>query len=212
MDEMLKISGCVNDNASQLRLVYDRISINIRAVESLGVSSSQYGSLLIPVIMSKLPPEIRIHDQVAKNTAREVWEMSDLLEVIRQEVEAREISDGVKTNVNLEKRTGKQNGNRPTSSTLLSHDGTRPPSRVNQIKCVYCGGVHSSASCESVSDPQSRFGILKKDRRCFVWLRRDHQSGSCDKNCRRCHGNHHQSICRQSISKQHDSSAPNKNS
>ena len=64
-------------------------------------SSSQYGSLLIPVMMSKLPPEIRI--QVARNTAREVWEMSDLLEVIRQEVEAREISDGVKTNVNLEK-------------------------------------------------------------------------------------------------------------
>lgn len=94
MDEMLKIPGCVNDNASQLRLVYDRISINIRGLESLGVSSSQYGSLLIPVLMSKLPSEIRI--QVARNTACEVWEMSDLLEVIRQEVEACEISDGVK--------------------------------------------------------------------------------------------------------------------
>ena len=208
MDEMLKIPGCVNDNASQLRHVYDRISINIRGLESLGVSSSQYGSLLIPVIMSKLPPEIRI--QVARNTAREVWEMSDLLEVIRQEVEAREISDGVKTNVNLEKP--KPNGNRPTSSTLLSHDGTRPPPRVNQVKCVYCGGLHYSASCESVSDPQSRIEILKRDRRCFVCLRRDHQSGSCSKNCRRCHGNHHQSICRQSISKQHDPSAPNRNS
>ena len=112
MDEMLRIPGCVNDNASQLRLDYDRISINIRGLKSLGVSSRQYGSLLIPVIMSKLPPENRI--QVARNTAREVWEMSDLLEVIRQEVEALEISDGViiKTNVNLEKP--KPNGNRPT--------------------------------------------------------------------------------------------------
>ena len=54
MDEMLKIPGCVNDNPSQLRLVYDRISINIRGLESLGVSSSQYRSLLIPVIMSKI--------------------------------------------------------------------------------------------------------------------------------------------------------------
>lgn len=136
--------------------------------------------------------------------------MSDLLEVIRQEVEAREISDGVKTNVNLEKP--KPNGNRPTSSTLLSHDGKRPSPRVNQVKCVYCGGIHYSASCESVSDPQSRFEILKRDRKCFVCLRRDHQSGSCGKNCRRCHGNHHQSICWQSISKQHDPSAPNRNS
>ena len=80
LDEMLKIPGCVNNNASQLRLIYDRISINICGLESLGISSSQYGSLLITVIMSKLPPEIRI--QVTRNTAREVWEMSDLLEVI----------------------------------------------------------------------------------------------------------------------------------
>ena len=50
--------------------------------------------------MSKLPQEIR--NQVARNTAREVWKMSELLEVIRQEVEARQISEGVKTNVNLE--------------------------------------------------------------------------------------------------------------
>ena len=40
MDEMLKIPGCANDNASQLRAVYDRISINIRGLESLGVSSN----------------------------------------------------------------------------------------------------------------------------------------------------------------------------
>ena len=60
MDEMLKIPECVNDNAPQLRLVYDKISANIRGLESLGVSSNQYGSLLIPVIMSKLPHEIRV--------------------------------------------------------------------------------------------------------------------------------------------------------
>ena len=101
MDEMLGVPGCVNDNASQLRLVYDKISVNIRGLESLVVSSNQYGSLLIPVIMSKLPHEIRV--QVARNTAREVWDMPELLEVIQQEVEAREISEGVKTNVNLEK-------------------------------------------------------------------------------------------------------------
>ena len=60
MDEMLKIPECVNDNAPQLRLVDDKISANIRGLESLGVSSNQYGSLLIPVIMSKLPHEIRV--------------------------------------------------------------------------------------------------------------------------------------------------------
>ena len=46
MDEVLKISGYTSDKASQLRFVYDKISINVRGLESLGVSSSQYGSLL----------------------------------------------------------------------------------------------------------------------------------------------------------------------
>lgn len=32
--ETLKISGCVNDDAAQLRLVYDKIGINVRCLES----------------------------------------------------------------------------------------------------------------------------------------------------------------------------------
>ena len=44
--------------------------------------------------MSKMPPEIRT--QIAPNTAHKVWEMSELLEVIQQEVEAWKITDGVK--------------------------------------------------------------------------------------------------------------------
>ena len=126
MDKILKIPVCVNENTAQLRLVYDKISINIRGLDSLGVSSSQYGSLLIPVIMSKLPPEIRM--QVARSTVHEVWEVSDLLKVIRQEVEAREISDGVKANVHLEKN--KETLMRgPTNSTLFSHDGSETPQK-----------------------------------------------------------------------------------
>ena len=38
--------------------------------------------------MSKLPQDVRL--QIARNTAQDVWEMSELLGVIRKEVEARE--------------------------------------------------------------------------------------------------------------------------
>ena len=74
-------------------------------------------------------------------------------------------------------------------------------------------GGHISASCESVTDPRARFEILKRDGRCFVCLSLDHKSTSCEKNCRRCNGNHHQSICRRKMHRksQHDLSA-NKNS
>jgi len=80
MDILLKIPLCSSDKASQLRFVYNTISTSVRGLESLGVNSSQYGGLLNPVIMSKLPQEVRV--QVARNTAQNVWEISDLLEII----------------------------------------------------------------------------------------------------------------------------------
>ena len=161
--------------------------------------------------MSKLPREIRV--QVARNTAREVWDMSELLEVIRQEAEAREIGEGVKTNVNLEKVNPKLQRT-PTGNALLSQDGTQTsPLKEIQVKCAYCKGGHVSPSCESVTDPRARFEILKRDGRCFVCLSLDHQSTSCEKNCRRCNGNHHQSICRrQTYHKSQLDSSANTNS
>ena len=48
MDELPKIPGCTSDKAPQFRFVYDKINVNVRGLEYLGVSSSQYGSLLIP--------------------------------------------------------------------------------------------------------------------------------------------------------------------
>ncbi len=39
-------------------------------ISSLGVNSKQYGSLLIPVIMAKLPQEVRV--QIASETTKEI--------------------------------------------------------------------------------------------------------------------------------------------
>ena len=93
--------------------------------------------------MSKLPHEIRVL-KVARNTAREVWDISELLEVIRQDVEAREISEGVKTNVNLEKVNPKPQRT-PTANALLLQDGRQTsPLKGIQVKCAYCKGGHFS--------------------------------------------------------------------
>jgi len=54
MDAFLKIQGC-GDRPTSLRFVYDRINVHVHGLH-LGVGSDQYGSLLIPVVMSKMPP------------------------------------------------------------------------------------------------------------------------------------------------------------
>ena len=43
MDELLKISSCSMDKPSQLRYLYDKLSVNIRGLEALGVKSDHHG-------------------------------------------------------------------------------------------------------------------------------------------------------------------------
>ena len=96
MDDFLKIQPCSDDKTSHLRVVYDEIHINVRGLESIGVTVDQYGSFLIPVIMSKLPADVCL--QVARATAKKEWEIKELSYMIKAEVEAREISDTIKIN------------------------------------------------------------------------------------------------------------------
>ena len=77
MDQLLKIPTCAGDKASQIRAVYDKISVHVRGLEALGIRAEQYGSFLIPIIMSKLPSEIR--QQVARVSTQEVWNIEELL-------------------------------------------------------------------------------------------------------------------------------------
>ncbi len=107
MDELLKIQPCNGEKSSQLRYTYNKVSANVRGLEALGVHSEQYGSLLIP-IMSKLPSDV--HLQVARTTQKDEWEIKDLLEIIRNEVEARELSEHVKTNNEVKKVQNPNNG------------------------------------------------------------------------------------------------------
>ncbi|XP_078364115.1 uncharacterized protein LOC144648427 [Oculina patagonica] len=196
MDQLLKVSPCSNDRPASLRYVYDQICVHSRGLASLGVTSDQYGSLLIPVIMSKLPPEIRL--QIARNSKDSVWKIEELLNVIKVEVEAREASEMTmaKTSEGGKSqspgRDSKFRNQTPTANSLVSQQGGS-----FKIKCAYCRNEHYSASCGVVRDTAQRRSILERDKRCFNCLRFDHETKECTnpKKCRHCQQRHHQSIC-----------------
>ena len=124
---------------------------NHRECQKPRISSSQYGSLLIQIIMSKLRSEIRI--QIARNTTAEVWEIDHLLGVILKEVKAREISEDVQTETNNRKQDIR---NQSTAANLFVRDETNE----SKLKCVYCGELHFSGSFGRVKDLKSRKNIL----------------------------------------------------
>ena len=197
MDEILKIPSATGDRTAPLRFMYDKVSVHVRGLSSLGVSADQYGSLLIPIIMSKLPSEIRL--QIARRSSNKVWDMEELLDTIKIEIEAREVSEGSSiTNLNAKANTGNSpQRTKPTASTLVASE--QKSKNSFQIRCAFCDGHHYSASCSNVTNIDARREKLKESGRCYSCLRKGHQSKNCtsQKKCRRCQGSHHQSICNQ---------------
>ena len=144
MEGLMKVANCVNDRPSSLRVVFDKIMVHIRGLEALDVTSEQYGSFLIPVIMAKLPNDIRL--RIARETGKEVWKIDNVLKIIKQEVEAREVSEGAA--ISNSKTTPVPPRVPPTvSSFMASH---------YKPQCVFCGGDHFSASCMKVTEIKDR--------------------------------------------------------
>ena len=162
MYELIKITPCHNvDRPTSLRYVFDQLSVHTRGQASLGASPEQYGSMLIPIIMSKLPNKIRLH--VARNSTDELWKIEDLLLTIKKEVKARETSEQVKTSENDRKpSTGKPPIPNATRCIAKQNSGKNIP------RCVYCHELHYSASCEKVQNLVQRKEILMKERRTLI--------------------------------------------
>ena len=193
MEELLKLPCCNGDRLAQLRAVYDKISVNVRGLEAIRVTADQYRSFLIPVIMGKLPSDVRL--QIAKATTREEWDVEELLQVIKQEVEAREISEDMKIHKTKNIDSNKRNFT-PTASALVVRDGHFSG---NKKCCVYCKGDHYSASCERVNSSVNCREVLMKEGCCFLCLSSGHRANQCNstQRCRKCSRRHHQSICEQ---------------
>ena len=105
---------------------------------------------------------------------------------------AKRVGDRVKVNPN-NRKPPPFSPRLPAASSLTAQEG-----RGNRsIQCAYCQEYHFSASCDRVIDIIERKEILRRDRRCFMCLGKNHRSAQCDPNkkCLRCRGGHHQSIC-----------------
>ena len=68
----------------------DKLEGSVRNLKSLKVDPSSYGILLVPLINEKLPTEMRL--LVARKFGNELWDLSEMLRVLKHEMEAKEQS------------------------------------------------------------------------------------------------------------------------
>ena len=172
------------NNLTGLRRPYDKIESNVRGLKSLEVAPESYGSLLSSVLLNKLPQELRLI--ISRKGGDDSWSLDPLMKELEGQLEARERAASHSVGPT---QPGKQPRDQPTATALLS--GASKPC------CSYCQQPHSSTTCTSVMDSDSRKQILRSSGRCFICLRRGHISKDCRSKfkCPKCGGRHHLSIC-----------------
>ena len=190
MDNLLKLPvvSSVSD-VKGIRQLYDKTEIHIRGLQALGVNAQQYGSLLVPVLLSKVPQELKLI--ISRKFDTGDWSLDELLKVFKTEVEARERCNSMATTPSATPERKHPPKLPPvTADTLLTAEGQR-------ITCTFCKKGHRSIDCVVVANVSERKEILKKQGRCFICLKRSHIAKDCDskRGCLHCGQRHHPSVC-----------------
>ncbi|CAB3979174.1 PREDICTED: uncharacterized protein LOC107346460, partial [Paramuricea clavata] len=199
MDALLKLEGTTcNTDVNKIRRVYDSIEVHVRGLKTLGVESEQYGTLLVPIILSKVPEDLRLI--LSRQISTENWKLDETLKHLRTELEARErcASSTIKETSKQSSKDGsspKGDGERSKGSYLSA---AAPQAQGIKVSCTYCRKAHASFKCDVITNVQARKELLKKEGRCYVCLRKSHLAKDCNgKSCFKCNKRHHPSISEQ---------------
>ena len=192
MDALLKIAVARND-VKKLRSLYDACEGYIHGLESLDVYPESYGDLLIPIVMKKLPEEVRrimlrSHDETT-------WTLADLRKQLQHEVETREKSSLGQSDKEVSAPNPPFNSKFPTAGALFSGALGGENSKND---CTFCDEPHPSDSCKIVPAVDQRLEFLRNQKRCFRCFKKGHMSKSyySKKRCSRCNGKHHSALCK----------------
>jgi hypothetical protein len=191
MDSLLKIPPVTDANDKRMRPLYDQIEVNVRSLQALGVSAEMYGSLLIPVLMEKIPNEFQLI--ISRQMKSDTWDITKLLDIFKEELEAREKTRGAGGSTEKPGPKGGRYKDPPTTAAALyANDAT-------QAACYLCDQPgHRSYKCTIVTDPEKCKGILKKKGRCFLCLKSGHIVRNCpsEMKCMKCGAKHHSIVCK----------------
>eukprot|EP00794_Sanderia_malayensis_P002587 gene2587-biopygen2120 len=198
-DALLRITPLTSSkNIRDIRELYDKVEVHVRVLQSLDVPTSSYGSLLVPVLLSKIPEDVRL--LIGREIKDDKWELGRLLNSLRYEVENSETCLGIKAALptkyeSFESKPANIYWNKsslPTAATLFTESKeTFTPSHT------YCRESHSSRHSQVITDKKTRRQILRKQGRCFVCLRKNHIAKNCPSSgkCFNRNGRHNISIC-----------------
>ncbi len=175
-----------NNNITSLRTLCDVIENHVRGLAALGQSTESYGALLVPMVLGKLPADVR------KNLAREhsnlEWTLDQLRDSIVKEIRVIEAGASV---------SPPQSEDHYRSTASFHTGAMSRPEQRKPPRCAFCKGSHPATQCDAIPDQSKRMDIVKREKLCFNCLGH-HRVSQCQSKgrCKRCKERHHTSLCR----------------
>ena len=151
-----------SNDISGLGKMYDQIEVCVRNLKALNIDIATYGAILVPFLNGKLPSEIRVI--LSRNFQNDIWQLDDMLKILKREVEAKERSFSIGTSSEFEPE--KRDRNYTTSAFLNSS---------LERKCPFSNlSNHPALKCLKVTDMTARKQILRQKGMCFICFNSDH--------------------------------------
>ncbi|XP_055936869.1 uncharacterized protein LOC129966468 [Argiope bruennichi] len=190
----------------KLNDLYDKLGSYLRALETLGVTTSNYAAMLYPVVESCLPTEIlKAWDRYRLNredkeddpVVSKVKVLEKLMTFLRHEVEGEEhrflaetsFGDGMKRKESHKPPLRDE----PTAATLIANTS------VGRNQCIFCERAHASQDCQKISNLayEDRKGQVMRKRCCLVCLKPGHIAKRCHSfvKCLICGRRHYALLC-----------------
>ena len=188
MNKLLQVEKVSSSkNCRELRQLYDQIESHVRSLKTVGINSEHYGPLLIPIILERMPSDIKL--EISKKLGTENWQIEAFMGILKDEITSRESCDFLQ-NQSRETRNGRENRHITTEALYTGN--------TKSLACAFCKHNHYPDKCNVVTEIRQRKEIVRKNRLCYKCLFSGHPIRKCRSryNCFKCKStNHHTAIC-----------------
>ena len=193
-----------------LKSLQDELLVHVRSLETLDITGERYGVVLTPIIVSRLPEDVR--KDWAREGAGKESDLDFLLAFLKKEINSLERSQafsGLSSSAAATelRQPGQRPGQRarretstPSAAALQTSSTSRPTSsatRARLVRCGFCSGSHSTSSCRELLNlevPERRERVQRAGL-CFLCLLPGHIAKYCSKRCSVCQGKHNELFC-----------------
>ena len=197
----ITVPGSTTCENTVLWPLQDEMLAHVRSLEALGVTGNQYGVILTPLILSRLPQDVRL--EWARECEGRESDLDWLLTFLSSEINRRERSqsfrdastlDPVATTCEEKVRSARK----ASASALHVHSSASVTDDV-QFPCDVCGVKgHQAERCwnlTKLSTVSERRSKVQMCGLCFWCRRRGHVAMGCLNKCDKCGGRHHVLLC-----------------